>query len=353
MNKEEFLKLLDRYLAGNSSKEEEQFLFDIYQRLEDKYQWNPTEMNALEQLEHKLIRKFAKSIHQSATKDQFWNFKLIINHFNNNSIYRVAAAILIFLGIGLIYWSYQGPSSEISKLLGNEKSKKFITYHNNTSASQHVIFPDKSYVILSAGSKVVYVKDFSDSLRQVYLVGEGDFQVTKNHSKSFIVFTDKVVVKVLGTSFIVKSGWDTVEASVLVKTGKVSVFRTKDFTAANTKANLEDGVILLPNHSADLNQKEELEKKLSVSPEILTPMTAEEFDFDNTPIDKVFSILQDSYGIDILYDKDKLHSCSLSVKMGRESFYQKLDIICRTINASYQVTEGKVIVSGMGCSNTR
>lgn len=353
MSKAEFLKILDKYLAGNASNDEEQFLFDVYQRMEDKYQWSPAEMEILERLEHKLIKKFAKSIRRSPGKGQSLGLKLIINHFNKNLIYHVAAILLIILGIGIIYRTYQRPSSEISRLFVADNLKNFVTYLNNSGVSKKVIFRDKSYVILASGSKVVYDNDFPDSLRQVYLVGEGYFQVTKDHTKPFLVYTDKVVVKVLGTSFIVKSGCNNKETSVLVKTGKVSVFRTKDFTPKNFKASLEDGVILLPNHSADLNQRNELEKRLVTSPEILKPSASEEFDFDNTPIEKVFLKLQDSYGIDILYDKAKLHSCSISVNMGKESFYQKLDIICRTINASYQVTDGKVIVSGMGCSNVK
>ncbi len=374
MSKKEFLKLSDKYLAGKTSREEEQFLFDIYQRVEDKYEWSQAEMDTLDQLEFRLIQRFKKSIKQSAETGrsgavrqpestrqleathqsegiyQPEGLKVKRGYFNRNLIRLTAAASLLFVSIGVVYWMYNNPSSAVTKVFADNKVKDLVTHSNNTQATEKLIFPDKSYVELTAGSKVIYERDFSGSLRQIYLSGEGFFQVTRDQAKPFIVYTDKVVAKVLGTSFIVKSGLNNTVAGVQVKTGKVSVFRTKEFTKENTNPGPAEGVILLPNHAVDLNPKEELEKKLALSPEILKPQPEEKFDFNDTPIDTVFSRLQDAYGISIVYDKVKFSSCSLSVKMGKEGFYQKLDLICRTINVSYQVRDGNVLVSGSGCA---
>jgi len=353
VSKKEFLELLDKYLAGNASPVEEQFLFDVYQQIEDKYEWETPELETLDLLEHKLIERFKQSMQPSDViavpeKKEIPRFP-----FNIRGIFQIAASVLLLLSVTTGYWIYHNTntSPKTSKIFVNQDSNDLITHANNTSGAEKIIFPDNSSVDLAAGSKVVYNKKFSGSLRQVYLTGEGFFQVTKNHAKPFIVYTDKLVAKVLGTSFIVKSGEHNMMASVLVKTGKVSVYKTNEFTAENAKPELTGGVIVLPNHLADLNGKAELEKKLPNSPEMLKRQPAKNFDFDNTPIDTVFSRLQDTYGITILYDKEKLNSCSLSVNMGKEDFYQKLDVICRTINASYLVRDGNVLVSGPGCAN--
>jgi hypothetical protein len=351
VSKKEFLELLDKYLAGNASSVEEQFLFDVYQQIEDKYEWETPELETLDQLEHKLIERFRRSIQRSDGVAIPENEKNSRFRFNNRSFFQIAASLLLLLSVTAGYWIYHKTPSKTSKIFVNQDSEGLITHINNTSGTEKIIFPDKSSVDLSIGGKVVYNKNFSGFLRQVYLTGEGFFQVTKNHAKPFIVYTDKLVAKVLGTSFIVKSGEHNTMASVLVKTGKVSVFKTNEFTDQDTKPELTGGFILLPNHLADLNVKEELEKNLPSTPEVLKRPEAKSFDFDNTPIDTVFSRLQDTYGIAILYDKVKLNSCSLSVKMGKEDFYQKLDLICRTINASYQVRDGNVLVSGAGCAN--
>jgi transmembrane sensor len=351
VSKKEFLELLNKYLVGNASPVEEQFLFDVYQQIEDKYEWETPEQETLDQLEHKLIERFRKSIQRSNVVAIPEKERSQRSRFNNKAILQIAASMLLLLTVSAGFWLYHNPSSETKRIFVVQESKDLITHTNNTNGTEKIIFPDKSFVDLATGSKVVYDKNFSGSLRQVYLTGEGFFQVTRNHAKPFIVYTDRLVAKVLGTSFIVKSGEHNTMASVLVKTGKVCVFKTKEFTAENTKPDLTGGLVLLPNHLADLNAKQELEKNLPNSPEVLKPKETKSFDFDNTPIDTVFSRLQDTYGITIVYDKVKLNSCSLSVNMGKEDFYQKLDLICRTINASYQVRDGNVLVSGPGCAN--
>ena len=337
MTKKDFLELLDKYLAGNASNEEEIFLFDVYQRMEDKYEWSLPEMAVLDELEHRMIQRFKNAIMRPEVTGQsrISETRRIISR--KYLIRLAAAAVLLLATISAVYWIYDSPSS-------------LITHSNNTRATEKIIFPDNSYVNLAAGSKIIYEKDFSGSLREVYLVGEGFFDVSPNNAKPFIVYTDKVVARVLGTSFIINSGWNNTEARVLVKTGKVSVFKTKEFTKENAKTAPTAGIILLPNHAVDLNAREELVKTLPRSPEILKPLGPERFDFDDTPIDTVFSRLQDTYGIAILYDKNKFSSCSLTVKMGKEDFYQKLELICHTINATYQVRDGNVFVSGPGCA---
>jgi len=351
VSKKEFLDLLDKYLAGNASSEEEQILFNVYQHIEDKYEWDEPGMDSLDQLEHKLVERFKNSILRPGNVDLSENKYTIKPRFNNSIIFKIAAGLLLLLNVTGGYWLYHSRPSETGRGFTNQDTQNLITHTNSTNKTEKIIFPDKSFANLTAGSKIVYSKDFSGSLRKVYLIGEAFFQVTRDHTKPFIVYTDKVVAKVLGTSFIVKSGVNNTEASVLVKTGKVCVFKAKEFTIADTKPELTGGVVLLPNHLADLNTMEQIEKKLPDAPEVLKKQTVADFDFDNTPIATVFSRLQDNYGITILYDKTKFSSCSLSVNMGNEDFYQKLDLICHTINASYQVRDGNVLVSGTGCTN--
>jgi ferric-dicitrate binding protein FerR (iron transport regulator) len=350
VSKKEFLELLDKYLAGNASDDEEHFLLEVYRRMEDKYEWSLDEMNAFDQLENRLLEKFKMFIQQQNTDDKpAKNIRSIRSHLSKGLVFKVAAMLLLFLCVG-IYFTRQNKINA-DGLFAGASLKDPVMYVNNRHVSEKIILPDGSFVDLKAGSKVIYEKGFAGSLRQIYLKGEGFFRVTKNHNKPFIVYTDRVVAKVLGTSFIVKTGLNGSETSVLVKTGKVSVFKTAEFTREDTKPNLIQGVIILPNQAASLNQTEKLEKKLASSPDILKSGLGNYFDFENTPIDTVFSRLKLTYGINILYDKVKMNSCSISVSMGKEGFYQKLNLICRTINASYEVRDGEVVVSGAGCSN--
>lgn len=85
--------------------------------------------------------------------------------------------------------------------------------------------PDGSSVWLNSGSKLTYNGDFeTGTQREVKLSGEAFFDVVKNTSRPFIIHTEKMDVKVLGTRFNVKAyaGDKTTETSLI--RGKVEVF---------------------------------------------------------------------------------------------------------------------------------
>src|SRR6185436_7434874 len=68
-------------------------------------------------------------------------------------------------------------------------------------ARSHVLLPDGSQVWLNSESKLIYAGVFSDSTREVRLEGEGYFDIVKDPSHPFIVHTDGIDVRVLGTTF--------------------------------------------------------------------------------------------------------------------------------------------------------
>ena len=81
--------------------------------------------------------------------------------------------------------------------------------------------PDGSKVWLNANSKLVYPTAFIEKERTVFLEGEAYFKVTKD-AKPFIVKTDYLQTKVLGTEFNVKS-YTAEDSHVTLISGKVQV----------------------------------------------------------------------------------------------------------------------------------
>ncbi|MGI4020206.1 MAG: FecR family protein [Janthinobacterium lividum] len=69
-----------------------------------------------------------------------------------------------------------------------------------------IILPDGTQVWLNSESKLVYDKDMGKrNIREVQLTGEAFFDVTHNKRRPFIINTDKISVKVLGTAFNIKA----------------------------------------------------------------------------------------------------------------------------------------------------
>ncbi|MBW7889587.1 MAG: FecR family protein [Chitinophagaceae bacterium] len=101
-----------------------------------------------------------------------------------------------------------------------------------------VQLPDGTKVWLNADSRIYYDENFKGDLREIQLEGEAFFEVKKDSSRPFVIHTSIVDIKVLGTTFNVKSynNEDATETSLIC--GKVEV---------SLKSNPEKKIILRPN----------------------------------------------------------------------------------------------------------
>lgn len=86
--------------------------------------------------------------------------------------------------------------------------------------------PDGTLVRLNAASKLRFSARFEDSVRSVSLVGEAYFKVAKDAEKPFVVHTEDMDIRVLGTVFNMKAyAGEPAQASLV--TGKVGVRDTE------------------------------------------------------------------------------------------------------------------------------
>jgi transmembrane sensor len=226
---------------------------------------------------------------------------------------------------------------------------------NTTTAPILLTLPDSSTILLQPKSSVSYRKDFvQNALREVYLSGEAFFTVSKNRRRPFVVYSNELVTKVLGTSFIVKAFEDARQVEVSVKTGKVSVFPRTDTEVCEGIATPElSGTIITPNQKVLFSREQtQIRKGLVESPEILASavLPAPLLKFQDMPVSELFGNIGQTYGIDIVYDHRLLGQCLLTASFTTESLYEKMDLICKGIEATFEVVDGKMIVTGRGCN---
>ena len=106
---------------------------------------------------------------------------------------------------------------------------------------RHILtLSDGTRVQLNSGSRMVFPAEFLDKKREVYLIGEGYFEVTKNPDKPFIVKTNFVNIKVLGTVFNISAYEDEQMATTVLVEGKVVVSQ-KNKLFGYTENKLEPG----------------------------------------------------------------------------------------------------------------
>jgi ferric-dicitrate binding protein FerR (iron transport regulator) len=264
---------------------------------------------------------------------------------------KVAAVLVLVIStFFLLFNRNHTPSPGSYQAFTRGQKSKAVEIYNSHSTEQLLTLPDKSTVLLAPKSRVSYAADFTRDKREIYLVGEAFFTVSKDAAHPFYVYSNDIVTKVLGTSFRVKAFEGTQTSQVIVRTGKVSVFKKKNFTNADAKPGELGGTVLLPNQQVVFNRETgSLNKTIVDQPVPLVDATQTEFVFSETPIKEVFEKLETIYGIRIITDDETISGCTISARFGSESFYQKLDLICKSLNATYEMVDGDIVITSLGC----
>ncbi len=260
-----------------------------------------------------------------------------------------AAAIILLAvaGIGAFLYQQTSPKSAVTITQAQEQGIKKIT--NKTSVISHQVLSDGSVVLLQPNSSIEFPAIFSEAKREVRLTGEAFFDVAKNKARPFIITTGDVTIKVLGTSFNVKAYENEDQITVAVKTGRVLV--TKSEASPNINNGAKEEIILTPNQEVVYSTVEEnfLKKLVDEPAIILSKPTLFEMKYDGTPVVKIFEVLEQNYGIDIVFDEEMLAGCSLTTSMNEEGLYERIEIICKAINAQYKITDSMIAIKSNGC----
>jgi transmembrane sensor len=135
----------------------------------------------------------------------------------NKSIFRLwpaAAAAIVLVATGLyllnVFIFSAADPNEISTAGWQQK----ITAKG---AKSIIILSDGTRITLNSQSALKYPANFSGHTRDVTLSGEAYFDVEKDKDHPFIIHTDKMNVRVLGTTFNVRSyPLDTVSETTLI-----------------------------------------------------------------------------------------------------------------------------------------
>lgn len=269
---------------------------------------------------------------------------------------RIAAMLVLLAGFAWLFWlRHQEPKVIAYDQLVADVKEEMRETVNTTGRPLMINLEDGSRITLDPGSKMSYPAHFNGgSQRQVFLSGKAFFDIAKDPSKPFFVYANELVTKVLGTSFTVRSFANEQEVSVAVKTGKVAVFSREDPEAADKQSSRElTGMVIEPNQQVVFVRKTvKITKSLVPEPEVVADAgTAPNFEFDEAPVSTVFSALQSAYGIDIIYDKNVMDECPITATLTEMSLYEKLDLICKAVDASYKSIDGRIVVEGKGCRN--
>ncbi|MCG8318253.1 MAG: DUF4974 domain-containing protein [Cytophagales bacterium] len=143
--------------------------------------------------------------------------------YKNTSVRKIfpwrsfAAAVIISLFIGSLLFIY------FNRTNSSTREVTYLTKNSPVGVKTTIKLNDGSVVKLNAGGSLKFPDEFSANQRLVYLEGEAFFEVIRDETRPFLVMTNEIVTKVLGTSFNVKSNSENQRVEVALVAGKVSV----------------------------------------------------------------------------------------------------------------------------------
>lgn len=327
MNQKDFSKLLDKYLRGECTPEEEELILKWYHQIDEPFML--MEESERKEVERRLWRKIRPG---AAGRSTPW-------------LFRIAAVFALFAAVFCIYVfvnNTQVPQPGLTESETVEGSS--LQFINPSKEIQIHRLSDGSEVTLYPGSELTLEKDFPGDVRSVHLTGEAFFSVKRDTLHPFIVYSRNVITKVLGTSFNVKAYASANEVAVRVKTGLVSV------TAKDDDVH-HDEVLLKPNQEAIYSRvSNRVTKKLVDQPQIvLEKPTLFTMEYDGAPVNRIFQVLEENYGVDILYDEATFSNCVLTTSLTDEGLYERIAVICKAIGAEYELQGTAIVIKGNGC----
>ena len=196
-----------------------------------------------------------------------------------------------------------------------------------------VTLADGTKVCLNAGTKLTYPIAFVGKERRVHLEGEGYFEVKRDENKPFIVEIKGMEVKVLGTSFNLRSFAADNRSTATLISGKIEV-----------KTSLRR-VELSPNQQADLLVGENKLDVREVDAAVYSAWTKGRFVFRRERLETILDDVSRWYNVTVFYEQSSAKDILFSGIMERYADISKtLEMLEKTGKVSFIIDEQKIIV---------
>ena len=176
----------------------------------------------------------------------------------------------------------------------------------------------------------MFPAEFTGKTREVYLKGEGYFEVEKNPSKPFIVKTDFIDIKVLGTVFNISAYADEQIASAVLVEGKVVVLKKNKLFGFTEKK-------LSPGQGCFYSSVTETSEIRNVDPYDYISWKDGLFLFKDKPLINIVHSVEKYYNQKILIDGEKLPNTIISGKLVlSDDIDEVMQYLAKTLEARYE-----------------
>lgn len=237
-------------------------------------------------------------------------------------MFRMAAALLILLAISsAIIYITRIPEQQLQLISAAEKSVDLE-------------LSDGSKVSLNTGSQLSFPESMSHRKREVALAGEAYFDIIHHKNRPFIVHVENSEIKVLGTSFNIKSeGNGDIVVSVI--SGKVL------FTEVNNEHN---SITLEAGEMGILNKESKHFTSRDFYSENFLYWRTDSLSFKHMPLDSVFRELESHFDVEIVIKDPEINKNKLTTSCKNQKLTEILDEIIILFDLDYTVKGDSIII---------
>lgn len=180
---------------------------------------------------------------------------------------------------------------------------------------------DGTIVHLNNNSKLIYPAKFVGNSREVRLEGEGYFKVAHNAENPFIVKTNTIDIKALGTEFNVKAYNNDNNIETTLVNGKVVIEKSKKGSPTIQIDALE------PGYQALYDKTKETISKRQVEAVIFGAWKEGQVIFNNEPIVSIAQQLERMFNVEITFNDEQSKSYTYKATLIDPTLNQVLELI--------------------------
>lgn len=218
------------------------------------------------------------------------------------------------------------------KFLSNSPMEEVLV---DNKLIKNVTLPDGTKVKLDSGSLLKIAAKYGKNNRNVFLNGEGYFEVSRSEHNPFTIQTKSSKVTVLGTQFNVRA-WDTNEKiAVAVAEGKV-LFESENSVDEKNKE------ILLKGQMSFLDKSGVIYTPVNTDINEQISWINREMSFHSTPLGEVLDQLRRWYDVEFSLPDKSFKSERITIFIENKPIENILELISVIMNFEYERSGDKI-----------
>lgn len=326
------IQLLDRFMRGETSPEEEKLLLAWF-REEDAQEsiltfyrehWiEAADKELPEEVQLRMLNQI--KLRMKTEKESLKETKLLSRKFSLKRLFPYAAAVILCAAVGISAHLYTLRSlpAEMEYLVEADKGQR-----------ANMTLPDGTKVWLNSHTQISYKNNYGVEDRTVKLTGEAFFEVAKDKEHRFIVKTDGLDVEALGTSFNVKAYREDKDIVATLFSGSIRAISKKHAT------------LLSPDQQVRLDRSNgEMQLDSSENVAYARMWRNSELAFEGETLNDIAIRLNRLYNVHVEFKSEKIKKYRFSGVIKNNSLDNVFEIISLTAPIIYESLGDTIVLS--------